>query len=189
MDFKRTNNSTVQIDDFQNAEESKSAKNKPAKDKIGITIKYPRELRVKIRKKNPAYSLNQYLTMALIMPIENIKEEILATIYSQAKWRRTSMSEIVRFKMGLKEAPQPNDPNDIQHIKDHTIFLKQEEKDKIVENAKRLKLSIKAYSEIKIVADYELKDIFTFDELMLFKAEALNFDLDIDEYIAMRIKK
>ena len=98
------------------------------------------------------------------------------------------MSEFVRFKMGLIEAPQPNDPKDVQHIKNYIVFVNDSKKEKIRQIAESLEVSILTYSDVKILATYELKDIFTFDELMQFKAEANNYDLDTDEYIAMRIR-
>ena len=58
-------------------------------------------------------------------------------------------------------------------------------KDKIKQIAESLKLSILTYSQNN--SNLRVKRHFTFDELMLFNAEANNYDLDLDEYIAMRI--
>ena len=187
MDFKRASNSTDKLDEFiAGADTQKEAPAK--KSKVAIGTKFSKELAVKIRKKYPTYTLAKFIELALTTPIPHIKDDVLITIYDQAKWFNTSMSEFVRFKMGLIEAPQPNDPKDVQHIKNYIVFVNDSKKEKIRQIAESLEVSILTYSDVKILATYELKDIFTFDELMQFKAEANNYDLDTDEYIAMRIR-
>ena len=187
MDFKRASNSTEKLEEFiAGADTQKEAPAK--KGKVAIGTKFSKELAVKIRKKYPTYTLAKFIELALTTPIPHIKDDVLITIYDQAKWFNTSMSEFVRFKMGLIEAPQPNDPKDVQHIKNYIVFVSDSKKEKIRQIAESLEVSILTYSDVKILATYELKDIFTFDELMQFKAEANNYDLDTDEYIAMRIR-
>lgn len=195
MDFKRANNSTANLDEYaQDIElnEPQKAKYKlartPKSNRVAVGVKFSKELSVNIRKKYPTYTLAKYIEMALTTQVPQIKDEILITIYDKAKWHNTSMSEYVRFKMGLKEAPQPNDPKDKQHIKNYIIFVTEEKKEAIRKKAESLDISVLTYSDVKILATYELKDIFTFDELMMFKAEANNYDLELDEYIAMRIR-
>lgn len=131
-------------------------------------------------------SLTQFIELALITNIPHIKEEILPFIYQQSKWHNMDMDNFVKFKMGLMESPIPN----LDKKNDRIIGLKTNKINKkiINEKAQNLNISRIKYSEIKIKATYELKDIFTFEELMQFKAEAINYDLELDEYIEMRIK-
>ena len=187
MDFKRTSNSTDKLDEFiAGADSQKEQSTK--KGKVSVGTKFSKELGIKIRKKYPTYTLAKFIELALTTPIPYIKDEVLVTIYDQAKWHNTSMSEFVRFKMGLIEAPQPNDAKEKEHQQNYIVFVSEAKKEKIRQIAESLEISILTYSDIKILATYELKDIFTFDELMQFKAEANNFDLDLEEYIAMRKK-
>lgn len=187
MEFKRTTSTTDKLDEFiAGADSQKELPAKKSKEAVGT--KFSKELGIKIRKKYPTYTLAKFIELALTTPIPHIKDEVLITIYDQAKWHNTSMSEFVRFKMGLSDAPQPNDPKDVHHTKNYIVFVSEEKKEKIRQIAESLEISILTYSDVKITATFELKDIFTFDELMQFKAEALNYDLDTDEYIAMRIR-
>ena len=59
--------------------------------------------------------------------------------------------------------------------------------DKIKQIAESLKLSILDIFTKQNPSNLRAKRHFTFDELILFNAEANNYDLDLDEYIAMRI--
>ncbi|CUU87629.1 Uncharacterised protein [Campylobacter hyointestinalis subsp. hyointestinalis] len=187
MKFKRTTNATDKLDEFiAGADSQKEPPQKKGRTAVGT--KFSKELGIKIRKKYPTYTLAKFIELALTTPIAHIKDEVLITIYDQAKWHNTSMSEFVRFKMGLSEAPQPKDPKEKEHQKNYIVFVSEAKKEKIRQIAESLEISILTYSDVKILATYELKDIFTFDELMQFKAEANNFDLDLDEYIAMRIR-
>lgn len=70
----------------------------------------------------------------------------------------------------------------------YIIYISHENKELIRKIADNLGVSMATYSEIKLTATYELKDIFTFDQIMQFRAEAMNFDLELEEYIAMRIR-
>ena len=120
MDFKRASNSTDKLEEFITGADTQ--KEAPAKkSKVAIGTKFSKELAVKIRKKYPTYTLAKFIELALTTPIPHIKDDVLITIYDQAKWFNTSMSEFVRFKMGLIEAPQPNDPKDVQHIKNYAV--------------------------------------------------------------------
>lgn len=189
MEFKKTSNNTDKIDDFiAKAEQQKEQKIPPKKGKTAVGTKLSKELKVKIKKRYPTYTLNKFIELALTTQIPHIKDEILVTIYDQSKWHNTSMSEFVRFKMGLTESPLPHDQKELAHMKNYIIFMSDEKKEKVKKTADSLDISILTYSNIKILATYELKDIFTFNELMQFKAEAMNYDLELDEYIAMRIK-
>lgn len=189
MEFKKPTNNTEKIDDFINeADEQLNEQTTPKKGRCAVGTKLSKELKVKIKKRFPTYTLNKFIELALTTEISHIKDEVLVTIYDQAKWHNTSMSEFVKFKMGLIESCTPSDPKELAHIKNYIIFVSPEKKEKIQQIADMLDISILTYSNIKILATYELKDIFTFEELMQFKAEAMNYDLELDEYIAMRIK-
>ena len=186
MNFKRTVNSTANLDEFiAGADSQKDVVSK----RVSVVTKISKELSNKIKIKYPKMPLTKYIEQALMLKIPHINEDILLTIYQQSKWFDTSMTDFVRYKMGLMEAPQPNEPNKSEEkLENKILFVSNENKNTRKTNAKSVGLSLYGYSEIKILATYELKDIFTFEELMQFKAEAMNFDLELDEYIAMRIK-
>lgn len=187
MNFKKTTNSIANLDKFIDGAETQ--KEKMANKKQSVVTKISKELSEKIKLKYPKMPLTKYIEQALISEIPHIKEDILPTIYQQSEWFDTSMSGFVKYKMGLMEAPEPNDPNKKEeNFTNKILYVIKETKEKIKENAKYIGTSVYNYSKIKILATYELKDIFTFDELMQFKAEAMNYDLELDEYIAMRIR-
>lgn len=185
MNFKRTTNSTENLDEFIDGAETQREPKKQKKD-VFIQVRLSRELGDKIRLKYPLMSLTKFIEQSLMTEIPHIKEEILPFIYEQSKWYNMNMYNFVKFKMSLSEAPEPTFEKENNRI----IGLKTNKINKkiIEERAYNLNISRILYSEIKIKATYELKDIFTFDELMQFKAEAMNYDLELDEYIAMRIK-
>lgn len=185
MNFKRTTNSTENLDEFIDGAETQREPKKQKKD-VFIQVRLSRELGDKIRLKYPLMSLTKFIEQSLMTEIPHIKEEILLFIYEQSKWYNMNMYNFVKFKMGLSEAPEPTFEKENNRI----IGLKTNKINKkiIEERAYNLNISRILYSEIKIKATYELKDIFTFDELMQFKAEAMNYDLELDEYITMRIK-
>lgn len=187
MNFKKTTNSIENLDSFINgAETQKELSSKKGKESFGA--KFSKELGVKIRKKYTTYTLAKFIENSLVSQIPYIKDEVLVWIFDQAKWYNTSMSEFVKFKMGLIEAPQPNDEKIKERMTNYIIYISHENKELIRKIADNLGVSMATYSEIKLTATYELKDIFTFDQIMQFRAEAMNFDLDLAEYIAMRIK-
>ncbi|CUU72912.1 Uncharacterised protein [Campylobacter hyointestinalis subsp. hyointestinalis] len=187
MNFKRTTNSTENLDAFIGGADTQ--KEKKETNTSFINVKISIELGEKIKQKYPILSVSKFVEQALITDIPHIKEEILPFIYQQAKWHDMKMDDFVKFKMGLTESPQTIEPNKVeQKLKNRGLRINNESKEKITKKAQNIGLKILAYSEIKILATYELKDIFTFEELMQFKAEAMNYDLELDEYIAMRIK-
>ncbi|MCI6641492.1 MULTISPECIES: hypothetical protein [Campylobacter] len=187
MNFKRTTNSTENLDKFIDGADTQ--KEKSANTKEYVVTKITKELSKQIKLKYPKMPLTKYIEQALLIEISHIDESILLTIFQQAEWFDTSITDFVRFKMGLIEAPQPNDPNkEVEKFTNKIILVTKENKEKIKQNAKNIGLSVYQYSMIKILATYELKDIFKFDELMQFKAEAMNYDLELDQYIAMRIR-
>lgn len=189
MDFKRTTNSTANLDEFINGAETQ-IEPKKRNNKVTINVKLSRELGERIREKYPKISLTKWIEQALIQEIPHIKENVLPFIYQKAEWHNMTIQNFVKFKMGLLDTPQSKTPKDkkenIRYIGIKT--QNKENKEAIKRNAENLGLKLSVYSEIKILATYELKDIFTFEELMQFKAEAMNYDLELDEYIAMRIK-
>lgn len=189
MDFKRTTNSTANLDEFINGAETQ-IEPKKRNNKVTINVKLSRELGERIREKYPKISLTKWIEQALIQEIPHIKENVLPFIYQKAEWYNMTIQNFVKFKMSLLDTPQSKTPKDkkenIRYIGIKT--QNKENKEAIKRNAENLGLKLSVYSEIKILATYELKDIFTFEELMQFKAEAMNYDLELDEYIAMRIK-
>lgn len=188
MNFKRTTNSTQNLEDFIDGAETQKELIK-GNDKTTVSVKISKELGEKIRKKYPIINLHSFIKQALIEEIQYIKEETLPFIYQKSKWHNMDMINFVKFKMGLMEAPlTSNLNNEKEKVRYIGIKTNIEEREKIKKNAQNLGLSLGFYSEIKILATYELKNVFTFDELMQFKAEAMNYELELDEYIAMRIK-
>ncbi|MBK3498156.1 hypothetical protein JJB27_03575 [Campylobacter fetus subsp. venerealis] len=185
MNFKRTTNSTANLEEFIDGADTQREQKKEKKD-IYINVKLARELADRIKLKYPVLSLTQFIEQALMEEIPYIKEEILSDIYQQSKWHNMEMEDFVKYKMGLVETPEPS--HEEENVRRIGLKTNKENRKIIKEKASSLHLSVLMYSEIKIKATYQLKDIFTFDELMQFKAEAMNYDLELDEYIAMRIK-
>lgn len=185
MNFKKTTNSIANLDKFIDGAETQKEPIKQKKD-IFIQVRLSRELGDRIRLKYPLMSLTKFIEQSLMTEIPHIKEEILPFIYEQSKWYNMNMYDFVKFKMGLSEAPE----SDFKKENNRIIGLRTNKLNKeiIEEKAYNLNISRILYSEIKIKATFELKDIFKFDELMQFKAEAMNYDLEPDEYIAMRIR-
>lgn len=189
MDFKKTTNSINNLDEFIDGAEIQKEKKQIKKDnKVSLGTKSSKEIAIKIRKKYSSYSLFKFIEIALTTQIPYIKDEAIVTIYEQAKWHNISMSEFVKFKMGLIEKPHPNEKKEIEHLRNYVIYVDKKKKEKICQIADNLGLSIMAYSEIKIKATYELRNIFKFEEIMQFKKDAKNYELDLDEYIEMKIK-
>ncbi|PSM51240.1 hypothetical protein CBLAS_1440 [Campylobacter blaseri] len=187
MNFKKTTNSIENLDAFIDGAETQ--KERKEINTSFINVKFSIELGEKIRQKYPILSVSKFIEQSLITDIPHIKEEILPFIYQQAKWYDIEMDDFVKFKMGLTESPQTIEPNKTDAaLKNRGLRISNENKEKIIKKAQNIGLKILTYSEIKILATYKLKDIFTFEELMQFKAEAMNYELELDEYIAMRIK-
>ncbi|QKF65173.1 hypothetical protein [Campylobacter corcagiensis] len=187
MNFKRTTNSTENLEDFIDGAETQKDTKKQKRD-VFIQVILSRELADKIKKRYPKISLTKWVEQALMTEILHIKDELLSFIYQKAEWHNIGIKKFIKFKMGLTEAPQSNKTNEEEKNRAIGIRTNKNNRQIIQNNAKNLGMSIRAYSEIKIKASYELEDIFTFEELMQFKAEAMNYDLELDEYIAMRIK-
>ncbi|HDX6250501.1 TPA: hypothetical protein RQJ16_001890 [Campylobacter fetus subsp. venerealis] len=190
MDFKRTTNSTANLDEFINGAETQNESIKKNETYLYVHAGFSKEIGDRIKQKYSKMSLTKWIEQALIQEIPHIKENVLPFIYQKAEWHNMTIQNFVKFKMGLLDTPQSKTPKDkkenIRYIGIKT--QNKENKEAIKRNAENLGLSVRSYSKIKILATYELKDMFTFEELMQFKAEAMNYDLELDEYITMRIK-
>ncbi|AHE94534.1 TPA: hypothetical protein RPW15_001999 [Campylobacter fetus subsp. venerealis] len=187
MNFKKTTNSIENLDAFIDGADTQ--KDTSIDKKVSVVTKISKELSNKIKLKYPKMPLTKYIEQALMVKIPHINEDILLTICQQAEWFNTSIADFVRYKMGLMEAPEPNELNkNEEKLENKILYVSNDNKKIIKRNAENIGLSLYRYSEIKIKVTYELKDIFTFEELMQFKAEAINYDLELDEYIAMRIR-
>lgn len=189
MQFKRTDNKTDKLDSFIDGADEQKQKKEHHKGLVPVSVKFAKENKIEISKRYPTYTLTKFIEQSLLNPIEYIKDEILVTIYDRAVWHNTTISDFVRFKMGLIEVPTPIDIRQNKTIKQHLIYTSPEIKEKIQQISKNLRLSVSKYSQIKISATLELKNAFSFEEIIRFKQEAMNYELELEDYIKERLMR
>ena len=155
-----------------------------------LQTKMPKQLKLKIKKQiKGVYSLAQFIKNSLISDIEHFSNLNILQIYQKSMLEKTTMRSFVRAKLGLDKNMErlnalPSDNADVNNL----IVISKSEKETIEEIARSLGVSCLQYSKIKMIATYELSDIFNFDELMELRAEAKKYELELDDFINLRLK-
>lgn len=178
MSYKKINAS---LDFIQKAE--------PKKKLIHLQTKMPKQTKLAIQKEiKGVFSLVSFIKNSLLEELKYFSNEDLILIYKKASWQKVSMKDYVKEKLGLIELAQQKDILEDNKDINSLIVVKEEEKKAIEEIAYSLKLSCLQYSKIKLIATYELKDMFSFEEIVKLHQEAKKYNISLKEYISLKLK-
>ncbi|WP_252903510.1 hypothetical protein [Campylobacter hyointestinalis] len=137
MNFKKTTNSIENLDAFIDGADTQ--KDTSIDKKVSVVTKISKELSNKIKLKYPKMPLTKYIEQALMVKIPHINEDILLTICQQAEWFNTSIADFVRYKMGLMEAPEPNELNkNEEKLENKILYVSNDNKKIIKRNAENI---------------------------------------------------
>lgn len=181
MEFKRT-----KIENFIQNNADELNKKEQTKNEAHLQTKMPKDIKLNFKKQiKGVWTMASFIKNALINEIEYFDNREILKIYQKANLAKISMRDFVKLRFDLiKEAKNYKESKDELTL----IVISPNDKEKIEQIARNLGISCVAYTKIKLIATHELTEIFSFDEIIKLKKEAENFNLNLNEYIKLKVR-